>query len=121
MVLVSPRVVLADKYCQTGLREVTGVLQSQCLVGVNSAVEGQRVKLRFAGASCQSEQPWSSVAMVTSEVVGRPAKMLQVNLLTGEKQKQKKPLSMHFIESKKSSSSCHYMSHHTRVRDPNHQ
>lgn len=82
--------VLADEYCQTGLREVTGVLQSQCLVGVNSAVEGQRVKLRFAGASCQSEQPWSSVAMVTSEVVGRPAKMLQVNLLTGEKQKQKK-------------------------------
>lgn len=64
--------VLADEYCQTGLREVTGVLQSQCLVGVNSAVEGQRVKLRFAGASCQSEQPWSSVAMVTSEVVGRP-------------------------------------------------
>lgn len=52
--------MLADKYCQTGLREVTGVLQSQCLVGVNSAVEGQRVKLRFAGASCQSEQPWSS-------------------------------------------------------------
>lgn len=83
MVLHSLRVVLADEYCQTGLREasVTGVLQSQCLVGVNSAVEGQRVKLRFAGASCQSEQPWSSVAMVTSEVVGRPAKMLQVNFL----------------------------------------
>lgn len=115
--------VLADEYCQTGLREVTGVLQSQCLVGVNSAVEGQRVKLRFAGASCQSEQPWSSVAMVTSEVVGRPAKMLQVNLLTGEKQKQTKKnnLSMHFIESKKSSSSCHYMTRHTRVLDPNHQ
>lgn len=94
--------VLADKYCQTGLREVTGVLQSQCLVGVNSAVEGQRVKLRFAGASCQSEQPWSSVAMVTSEVVGRPAKMLQVNLLTGEKQKQKKtPLNAFHREQKK--------------------
>lgn len=93
--------VLADEYCQTGLREVTRVLQSQCLVGVNSAVEGQRVKLRFAGASCQSEQPWSSVAMVTSEVVGRPAKMLQVNLLTGEKQKQKKPLNAFHREQKK--------------------
>lgn len=34
--------------------------------GVNSAVEEQRVKLRFTGASCQSEEPWSTVAMVTS-------------------------------------------------------
>ena len=33
--------------------------------GVNSAVEEQRVKLRFSGASCQSEEPWSAVAMVT--------------------------------------------------------
>lgn len=33
---------------------------------VNSAAEEQRVKLRFAGASCQSEETRSTVAMVTS-------------------------------------------------------
>ena len=32
----------------------------RCLSGVNSAVEEPRVKLRFAGASCRSEEPWSN-------------------------------------------------------------
>lgn len=54
--------MLADEYRQTGPREAPPVTVS----GVNSAVEEQRVKLRFAGASCQSEEPWSTVAMVTS-------------------------------------------------------
>lgn len=58
---------LSDEYRHTGLREVsvTELLQSQRR-GVNSAAEEQRVKLRFTGASCQSEEPWSTVAMVTS-------------------------------------------------------
>lgn len=54
--------LLAEEYRQTGPREAPPVTVSR----VNSAVEEQRVKLRFAGASCQSEEPWSTVAMVTS-------------------------------------------------------
>lgn len=61
---------VSEEYRQTGLREVWA--PPVTVSGVNSAVEEQRLKLRFTGASCQSEEPRSTGAMVTCRL-GRRA------------------------------------------------
>lgn len=57
--------LLAAEYHQTGTGKLS-LPSSRSMEEINSAAEEQRVKLRFAGASCQSEENRSTVAMVTS-------------------------------------------------------